>query len=131
MKTASKATGCTCHKFIKLHDGLCDVRGLVHKQADDAPAAAREEWELGPLSISSGVRCYDVLRKGVNRFAGGFICSAAEQDANQIVADHARAALVPRLEAALKGIRDYFYLLPSDVQEAAREALAAAQGEPR
>jgi hypothetical protein len=33
---------CTCHKFIRLHDGTCDVHGRVRK----APAMTEEAQEL-------------------------------------------------------------------------------------
>lgn len=72
------------------------------------------EWELGPLMLHGGVECKDVLIKGVDRFAGGYVCNAMAKHAAQIVADHNSKALL--VEAASNALKSFRYMRDVDPQ---------------
>lgn len=61
-----------------------------------------EKWEVGPLTLSQGIEQRAVLIKGVDPFAGGYICNAASARAERIVRDHnERAELIAALKEFL------------------------------
>lgn len=55
---------------------------------DSKPVAQEERWEVGPPVVSQGVIQREVLRTGIDRFAGGYICTTVKKDAERIVTEH-------------------------------------------